>query len=59
MLCCQVEHAQHLSKTYAKVRFPSNKIKITLLQKLLAEMKWIFCTKITYLKILKAKDQLQ
>ena len=37
MLCCQVEHAQHLSKTYAKVRFPSNKIEITLLQKLVAD----------------------
>ena len=48
MLCCLVEHAQHLSKTYAKVRFPSNKIKITLLQKLLADDEEI-----------KAKDQLQ
>ena len=37
MLCSQVEHGQHLSQTYTKVRFPSNKIKITLLQKLLAD----------------------
>ena len=34
-LCCQVEHAIPV-KTYAYVRFPSNKVKITLLQKLLS-----------------------